>query len=60
MARKYKKLRTSKDLNRLMTRYYTKSKIIGKSLALWHLVLHFVPGTKYQGYGLSTGPKDTG
>lgn len=30
MARKYKKLRTAKDLNKLMTRYYTKSKIIGK------------------------------
>jgi benzoyl-CoA reductase/2-hydroxyglutaryl-CoA dehydratase subunit BcrC/BadD/HgdB len=30
MARKYKKLRTTKDLNRLMTRYYTKSRIIGR------------------------------
>ena len=30
MARKYKKLRTAKDLSKLMTRYYTKSKIIGK------------------------------
>ena len=30
MTRKYKKLRTAKDLNKLMTRYYTKSKIIGR------------------------------
>ena len=30
MARKYKKLRTAKDLNKLMTRYYAKSRIIGR------------------------------
>ena len=30
MARKYRKLGTSKDLTRLMTRYYATSKIVGK------------------------------
>jgi len=30
MTRKYKKLRTARDLNRLMTRYYTKSKIVSR------------------------------
>ena len=30
MARKYRKLSTSKDLTRLMTRYYATSKIVGK------------------------------
>jgi benzoyl-CoA reductase/2-hydroxyglutaryl-CoA dehydratase subunit BcrC/BadD/HgdB len=30
MARKYRKLSTSKDLTRLMTRYYATSKLVGK------------------------------
>jgi benzoyl-CoA reductase/2-hydroxyglutaryl-CoA dehydratase subunit BcrC/BadD/HgdB len=30
VARKYRKLQTSKDLTRLMTRYYAKQKIVGK------------------------------
>ena len=30
MARKYRKLNTSKDLTRLMTRYYATSKLVGK------------------------------
>ena len=30
MAKKYRKLATAKDLNRLMTRYYAKSKLTSK------------------------------
>ena len=30
MAKNYKKLATAKDLNRLMTRYYVKGKLVSK------------------------------